>query len=64
MMFVYEWQNPRPGKVVLELRLSGTRGFRGANADYTDHYGPVIADNAIMLVAVSTVNSRESARNN
>jgi hypothetical protein len=61
-MFVYEWQNPRPGKVVSELRLNGTRGFRGADADYSDHYGPAIADNAIMLLAVSTVKSRESAR--
>lgn len=61
-MFAYEWLNPRPGKIVTELRLSGTRGFRGADADYTDHYGPVIDDNAIMLLAVSIVNSRESAR--
>ena len=63
-MFAYEWPNPRPGKVVSELRLNGTRGFRGADSDYTDHYGSVIADNAIMLLAVSIINSRESARNN
>ena len=62
-LFAYESPNPRPGKVVAELRLSGTRGFRGADADYTDHYGPVIDDNVIMLLAVSIVNSRESARN-
>ena len=61
-MFAYEWPNPRPGKVVSELRLNGTRGFRGADSDYTDHYGSVIADNAIMLLAVSIINSRESAR--
>ena len=61
-MFAYEWSNPRPGKVVAELRLHGTRGFRGADSDYTDHYGPVIDDNAIMLLAVSVVNSREPAR--
>jgi hypothetical protein len=63
-MFACEWENPRPGKVVSQLRLNGTSGFRGADADYTDHYGPVIADNAIMLLAISTVKSRESALNN
>ena len=63
VMFAYEWQNPRPGKVVSQLRMSATHGFRGADADYTDHYGPVLADNAIMLLAISLVNSRESARN-
>jgi hypothetical protein len=62
-VFAYEWQNPRPGKVVSELKLNGTDGFRGASADYTDHYGPVIADNAVMLLAVSMVKSREAARN-
>jgi hypothetical protein len=62
-MFVYEWQNPRPGKVVSDLTLNGTHGFRGADPDYTDHYGPVIDDNAIMLLAVSIVNSREPAKN-
>lgn len=62
-MFAFEWSNPRPGKVVLELKLSGTRGFRGADADYTDHYGPVIDGNSIILSAVSIVNSREPARN-
>jgi hypothetical protein len=62
-MFVYEWQNPRPGKLVSELKLKGTHGFRGADADYTDHFGPVIAENAILLLAVSMVKSRESARN-
>ena len=62
-VFVYEWQNLRLGKVVSELRLKGTRAFRGADADYTDHYGPAIADNAIPLLAVSSVRSRDSARN-
>jgi hypothetical protein len=62
-MFAYEWENPRPGKAVSELRLNGTTGFRGADEDYTDHYGPVIADNAIILVAISVVKSREPASN-
>ena len=62
-MFAYEWENPRAGKAVSELRLNGTTGFRGADEDYTDHYGPVIANNAIILVAISVVKSRESARN-
>ena len=61
-MFAFEWQNPRPGKEVVELSLNATHGFRGADADYTDHYGPVIADNAILLLAISLVKSRESAR--
>lgn len=61
-MFAFEWQNSRPGKVVSELTLNGTHGFRGADSDYTDHYGPVIDDNAIMLLAVSVVNSREPAK--
>jgi hypothetical protein len=62
-MFAYEWENPRPGKAVSELRLHGTTGFRGADEDYTDHYGPVIADNAIILLAISVVKSRDSAPN-
>ena len=62
-VFVYEWQNLRLGKVVSELRLKGTRAFRGADADYTDHSGPAIADNTILLLAVSSVRSRDSARN-
>ena len=61
-MFAYEWENPRPGKVVSEISLNGTIGFRGADEDYTDHYGPVIADNAIILGAVSIVKSRERSR--
>jgi hypothetical protein len=62
-MFACEWQNPRPGKLVSQLTLNGTHGFRGADADYTDHYGPVITENTILLLAVSVVKSRESARN-
>jgi hypothetical protein len=62
-LFVYEWENARPGKIVRQLRLSGTTGFRGADEDYSDHYGPVIGDNAIMLLALSAVKSREPARN-
>jgi hypothetical protein len=62
-MFAYEWDNPRPGKVVSEVKLNGTTGFRSADPDYSDRYGPVIAENAVILVAVSIVKSRESARN-
>ena len=61
-MFAFEWENPRPGKAVSQLTLNGSAGFRGADEDYTDHYGPVIADNAIILVAISVVKSREAAR--
>jgi Glycosyl hydrolase family 20, domain 2/Glycosyl hydrolase family 20, catalytic domain len=62
-MFALEWENPRPGKVVSEIRLKGTSGFRGADADYTDHYGPMIADNAVILAAISIVKSRDQAKN-
>jgi Glycosyl hydrolase family 20, domain 2/Glycosyl hydrolase family 20, catalytic domain len=62
-MFACEWENARPGKAVSEIRLNGTTGFRGADADYTDHYGPIIVDNAIVLAAISMVRSRDSARN-
>jgi hypothetical protein len=57
-MFAFEWESSRPGKVISEVRLKGTTGFRGADPDYTNHYGPVIGDNAIVLAAISIVKSR------
>jgi len=62
-MFAFEWENPRPGKAVAELSLKGTVGFRGADEDYTDHYGPVIGDNAIILIAITIANCRAPAQN-
>jgi glycosyl hydrolase family 20 len=58
IMWAFEWESPRLGKVISEVRLKGTAGFRGADPDYTNHYGPTIADNAVILAAISVVNSR------
>jgi hypothetical protein len=56
--FAYEWINPRLGKVVQEIRLKGTTGFRGGSDDFNNEMGPVIASNAVMLAALSVVRKR------
>ena len=56
--FAYEWVNPRLGKVIQEIRLKGTTGFRGASNDFNNSYGPMIASNAIILAALSIVKKR------
>jgi hypothetical protein len=56
--FAYEWTNPRLGKVIKEIRLKGTTGFRGAPAGFTDDYGPVIPGNGILLKAITVVKKR------
>ena len=56
--FAFEWPNPRIGKVIRELRLSGTSGFRGGSSDFDNSWGPVIETNAILLRAVSFVQIR------
>jgi hypothetical protein len=56
--FVFEWKNPRLGKVVKEVRLRGTVGFRGASPDFINDYGPVIPNNAVILKAISVVKKR------
>jgi hypothetical protein len=56
--FAYEWTNPRLGKVIREIRLKGTTGFRGASNDFNNSYGPVIPSNAVILAAVSMVKKR------
>jgi len=56
--FTYEWINPRLGKVIREIALKGTRGFQGGSDDYDNSMGPVIASNAVLLVAVSIVRKR------
>jgi hypothetical protein len=61
-MFAFEWENSRPGKALSEIRLKGTAGFHGADLDYTNHYGPLISDNAIILAAISVVGSRDKAK--
>ncbi|MGA3082945.1 MAG: glycoside hydrolase family 20 zincin-like fold domain-containing protein [Terracidiphilus sp.] len=56
--FAYEWINPRLGKVVQEIRLKGTTGFRGGSDDFNNDMGPVIASNAVILAALSVVRKR------
>jgi hypothetical protein len=56
--FAYEWINPRLGKVIKEIRLKGTTGFRGAPRGFTDDYGPPISNNGIILKAISVVKRR------
>jgi hypothetical protein len=56
--FVYEWVNPRLGKVVQEVRLKGTTGFRGGSDEFNNDMGPVIASNAVILAALSVVKKR------
>ena len=56
--FVYEWVNPRLGKVVQEIRLKGTSGFRGGSDDFDNDMGPTIASNAVILAALSVVKKR------
>jgi hypothetical protein len=56
--FAYEWVNPRLGKVIKEIRLNGTTGFRGGTNDFNNDVGPVIASNAVMLTAISIVKKR------
>jgi hypothetical protein len=56
--FVFEWQSPRLGKVIREVRLKGSTGFRGAVAGFENYYGQVIPNNAIILKALSVVKRR------
>jgi hypothetical protein len=57
--FAYEWINPRLGKVIKEIRMKGTTGFRGGNlAAFDNSQGPVIASNAVILAALSMVKMR------
>ena len=56
--FAFEWLNPRLGKVVQEIRLKGTTGFRGASSDYENGWGPIIGNNAVILKAISIVQKR------
>ncbi len=56
--FAFEWINPRLGKVVNEIRLKGTTGFRGAHKGFVNDWGPVIESNAVILKAISLVQKR------
>lgn len=59
IFFAFEWINPRLGKVIQEIRLKGTTGFRGASDDYVNGWGPVIESNAVILKAISMVKKRD-----
>lgn len=56
--FALEWINPRLGKVIREVHLKGTTGFRGGSDRYDNEWGPVIESNAIILKAISMVQKR------
>jgi hypothetical protein len=56
--FAFEWKNPRLGKVIREVRLKGTQGFRGPDPGFTNDYGPVIPNNGVILGAISVVKKR------
>jgi hypothetical protein len=56
--FAYEWTNPRLGQTIANVRLKGTNGFRGGDADFINGLGPVIPNNAIYLKAISAVKKR------
>jgi hypothetical protein len=46
------------GKVIQEVRLKGTSGFRGGSDDFNNDAGPAIASNAVILAALSVVKKR------
>ena len=56
--FAYEWTNPRLGQTIAAVRLKGTTGFRGGDADFINGFGPVIPSNAVYLKAISVVKKR------
>ena len=56
--FVFEWKSPRLGKVIREVRLRGSKGFRGAVPGFENNYGGVIPNNAVILKALSVVKKR------
>jgi hypothetical protein len=49
--YAYEWRNPRLGKVIKEIRLNGSTGFKNPE-------GKVIPSNAVLLAGVSVVPAR------
>jgi hypothetical protein len=56
--FAFEWANPRLGKVIKEVRLNGSTGFRGAVPGFENAWGAVIPNNAVILKALSYVKVR------
>ncbi|MGO8786650.1 MAG: glycoside hydrolase family 20 zincin-like fold domain-containing protein [Terriglobia bacterium] len=58
-LFAFEWVNPRLGKVIKEVRLKGTTGFRGGDPGWVNDFGPVIPTNGVILKAISVVRKRQ-----
>jgi Glycosyl hydrolase family 20, domain 2/Glycosyl hydrolase family 20, catalytic domain len=58
IFFALEWISPRLGKVIQEVRMSGSTRFRGAVPGFENYYGDVIPGNAVMLKALSVVKPR------
>ena len=56
--YAYEWASPRLGKVIREVRLKGTTGFRGGVQGFEDRFGDVIPNNAVLLKGISVVKAR------
>ena len=40
---------PRLGKVIKEVRLKGTTGFRGGDPGWVNDFGPVIPTNGVIF---------------
>ncbi len=57
-LFAFEWSNPRLGKIIREIRLKGTKEFRGAPPGFTDEYGPPLTKNGVILKAITAVEKR------
>ena len=53
--YAFEWTNPRLGKVIKEIRLNGSQGFK-------NYKGQIIPSNAVILAAVSVVPKREKPK--
>src|SRR5208337_2152181 len=58
--FAYEWTKPWLGKVIKEIRLKGTTGFRGAPRGFTDDYGPPISNNGVILIPLAATAVRRA----
>ncbi len=56
--FAMEWTSPRLGKVIREVRLKGSTGFRGAVPGFENSFGDVIPNNAVILKAISCTRAR------
>ena len=50
-LFAFEWPNPRPGKVIKEIRMKAARQFRNTRNE-------LIPENGVLLAAVSIVKRR------